>query len=305
MDMDRVEKEAKIFDGIVGNHPALRLLENALSSGVSHAYLFHGPRGVGKRSVAYRFGAALVSGGDEGAMSRALRGLHPDLVEVVPEGKFTAIGQVREMMRLAASRPFEGARRVFVLQADTLNVQAANALLKTLEEPEGENVFVLIAASREGVLPTILSRAQEVRFDPLPPGEVVPFLAKRGCSEGEAKTAAALGRGKHRALAALRGGGRAQEAAEAVLGAGSPRCIFRGAARGGRGDHGSRRERGRGAGESVSTRRGRTTPTGERTGAGRKRRSGFGRAARDEAVAELWISWRSSIGTRRWSRRGR
>ena len=195
MDMDRVEKEAKIFDGIVGNHPALRLLENALSSGVSHAYLFHGPRGVGKRSVAYRFGAALVSGGDEGAMSRALRGLHPDLVEVVPEGKFTAIGQVREMLRLAASRPFEGARRVFVLQADTLNVQAANALLKTLEEPEGENVFVLIAASREGVLPTILSRAQEVRFDPLPPGEVVPFLAERGCSEGEAKTAAALGRG--------------------------------------------------------------------------------------------------------------
>ena len=193
--MDRVGTKTEIFGDIVGNRPSLRLLENALSSGVSHAYLFHGPPGVGKHSVAYRFGAALVSRGDEGAMSRALRGLHPDLVEVVPEGKFTTIGQVRELMKLAASRPFEGARRVFVLQADTLNVQAANALLKTLEEPEGGNVFVLIAASREGVLPTILSRAQEVRFDPVPPDEVASFLVERGCSEGEAKTAAALGRG--------------------------------------------------------------------------------------------------------------
>ncbi len=194
--MDRVEAKTETFDGILGNRPALRLLENALSSGsVSHAYLFHGLSGVGKRIVAYRFGAALVSGGDEGAMSRALRGLHPDLVEIEPEGRFTTIGQVREVVRIAASRPFEGTRRVFILRADTLNVQAANALLKTLEEPEGGTVFVLLAASREGVLPTILSRAQEVRFDPVPLGEVVSFLMERGHPEGEAKTAAALGRG--------------------------------------------------------------------------------------------------------------
>ncbi len=187
---------AQIFDGILGNRPALRLLENALSSGgVSHAYLFHGPPGVGKRTTAYRFGAALVSGGDEGAVNRALRELHPDLVEIEPEGRFTTIGQVREVLRLAASRPFEGARRVFILRADTFNVQAANALLKTLEEPEGGAVFILLAASREGVMPTILSRAQEVRFDPVPPGEVVSFLVERGQPEGEAKTAAALGRG--------------------------------------------------------------------------------------------------------------
>ncbi len=191
-----MEDTAQIFGGILGNRLALRLLENALSSGgASHAYLFHGPSGIGKRIVAYRFGAALVSDGDEGAMGRALRALHPDLVEVEPEGRFTTIGQVREVVRLAASRPFEGTRMVFILRADTLNVQAANALLKTLEEPEGGAVFVLLAASREGVLPTILSRAQEVRFDPVPPGEVVSFLVERGHPEGEAKTAAALGRG--------------------------------------------------------------------------------------------------------------
>jgi DNA polymerase III delta prime subunit len=152
------------FEGVIGNETALRLLGRALGTGeVSQAYLFHGPPGVGKRMVALRFGAALVAGGDVAAEDRALKGLHPDLAEVLPQGAFTTIGQIREVVRLAASRPFEGARSVFILQADTLNVQAANALLKTLEEPEGETVFVLLATSREGVLPTILSRAQALR----------------------------------------------------------------------------------------------------------------------------------------------
>ena len=119
--------------------------------------------------------------------------MHPDLAEVRPEGAFTTIGQVREILRLAASRPFEGARRVFILEADTLNAPAANALLKTLEEPEGETVFVLLATSREGVLPTILSRAQAVRFNPVPTAEVEEFLRGRGAQEPA--LAAALGRG--------------------------------------------------------------------------------------------------------------
>src|SRR5215218_9486643 len=182
------------FEGVLGNETALRLLGRALETGeVSQAYLFHGPPGVGKRMVALRFGAALVAGGDGAAEDRALRGVHPDLTEIVPQGAFTTIGQVREIVRLAASRPFEGARRVFILQADTLNVQAANALLKTLEEPEGETVFMLLATSREGVLPTILSRAQALRFNPVPTSIVTAFLRERGAAGPE--LAAELGRG--------------------------------------------------------------------------------------------------------------
>ena len=182
------------FEGVLGNETALRLLGRALETGeVSQAYLFYGPPGVGKRMVALRFGAALVAGGDVAAEDRALRGLHPDLTEMVPQGAFTTIGQVREIVRLAASRPFEGARRAFILRADTLNVQAANALLKTLEEPEGETVFVLLATSREGVLPTILSRAQILRFDPVPTSVVAGFLQERGATEPG--LAAQLGRG--------------------------------------------------------------------------------------------------------------
>src|SRR5688500_1890207 len=182
------------FEGVLGNETALRLLARALETGgVSQAYLFHGPPGVGKRMVALRFGAALVAGGDVAAEDRALRGLHPDLTEIVPQGAFTTIGQAREIVRLAASRPFEGARRAFILRADTLNVQAANALLKTLEEPEGETVFMLLASSREEVLPTILSRAQILRFNPVPTGVVAGFLQERGAAEPG--LAAQLGRG--------------------------------------------------------------------------------------------------------------
>jgi DNA polymerase-3 subunit delta' len=124
------------------------------------------------------------------------------------------------VLRLAASRPFEGARRAFILRADTLNVQAANALLKTLEEPGGETVFLLVARSREGVLPTVVSRARSVRFDPVPAEEVARFLIERGHGEDEARLAGALGRGSVGLALRYAGEGELKELREAIFEAG-------------------------------------------------------------------------------------
>lgn len=183
------------FAGILGNADAVRALERDLASGISHAYLFHGPSGLGKQTVARLFGASLVAGGEARAEDRARRGLHPDLYEIRPDGAFTTIGQVREVVRLASSSPFEGARRVFILRADTLNVPAANALLKTLESPEARTLFVLLATSLESVLPTVASRSRPVRFNPVPEQELTAFLSHRGVPDEEARLSASLGRG--------------------------------------------------------------------------------------------------------------
>ena len=140
----------------------------------SHAYLLHGPPGAGKRAIARAFAAALLAEGssDEqtahAARERALRGTHPDLTWVTPSGAAEMlVGDIDEPVVAAAARtPFEASRRVFVIDgAETLNEQAANRLLKTLEEPPSYAHLVLISDRREEVLATIASRCVHVRFD--------------------------------------------------------------------------------------------------------------------------------------------
>jgi len=159
-------------------HPHARaVLAPALSSegAPSHAYLFHGPAGTGKRAIARAFAAGLLIEGarDPGAVAeRVARGTHPDLTWVTPSGAAEMlVGDIEEPVVAAATRtPFESARRVFVIEgADTMNDQAANRMLKTLEEPPPFVHLVLLTDRREDVLPTIASRCQAVRFDPLPP----------------------------------------------------------------------------------------------------------------------------------------
>jgi DNA polymerase-3 subunit delta' len=160
------------------SHPHARaILTPALAPGAtpSHAYLFHGPAGTGKRTVARAFAAALLR---EGARTpgtvaeRVARDSHPDLTWVRPSGAAEMlVADIEQPVVAAATHtPFESARRVFVIEAaETMNDQTANRMLKILEEPPSFTHLVLLADRREDVLATIASRCQPVRFDPLAP----------------------------------------------------------------------------------------------------------------------------------------
>lgn len=159
----------------------------------SHAYLFHGPSGTGKRTVARAFAAALLTDGARdpgGVAERIAHGTHPDLTWVTPSGAAEMlVGDIEEPVVAAATHtPFESSRRVFVIEgADAMNDQAANRMLKTLEEPPPFVHLVLLTDRREDVLPTIASRCQAVRFDPLPPAVIAErLLATRPRSTNEA-----------------------------------------------------------------------------------------------------------------------
>jgi DNA polymerase III subunit delta' len=158
-------------------------LAAALAAGPSHAYLFRGPRGAGKRSAARAFAAELLAIGapnPEDARRRALLdpSPHPDLVWLRPPGAQHLVDEVREsVIRAASLSPAEGERRVFVIEeAETLRDESQNALLKTLEEPAPFAHLILICSEPELLAATILSRCAPVEFAPLSPDAVLEAL---------------------------------------------------------------------------------------------------------------------------------
>jgi DNA polymerase-3 subunit delta' len=163
----------------------------------SHAYLFHGPSGTGKRTVARAFAAALLHDGardPDAVVERIARGSHPDLTWVTPSGaQEMLVGDIEEAVVAAAARtPFESSRRVFVIEAaHAMNDQAANRMLKTLEEPPSFVHLLLLTDRREDVLATISSRCQHVRFDPLPSARIAAALTGLNDSEPDRAQACA------------------------------------------------------------------------------------------------------------------
>jgi DNA polymerase-3 subunit delta' len=139
---------------------AQRLLGAALAEGPAHAYLFHGPPGVGKRNAAVGFAAKLL-GDDE----RVTRRTHPDLYVLEPLGEMIRIDPIRELRRDLHMRPFEAERRVYLIfSAQLMNDEAADALLKDLEEPPPYAVMVLVADDLGPLPETIRSRCQLIPF---------------------------------------------------------------------------------------------------------------------------------------------
>lgn len=183
------------FKDIVGQEKPIAFLKNAMKRGrVSHAYLFSGARGVGKRTTAEVFARALHCGGESldaceqcPSCLKMTRGNHPDMMVLKPEGQFIRIQEIRELQNQMRFKPFEGGQRVFIiLDADRMNSAAANALLKTLEEPAAANMLILIS-SRPHQLPlTILSRCQKVRFSPLDTEQVASYLTREKQMDREA-----------------------------------------------------------------------------------------------------------------------
>jgi len=202
-----------LLEGATEHQKRVRVaLSAALAGEPSHAYLFRGPRGSGKRAAARAFAAEVLAAASlnpEDARRRALLdpSPHPDLVWLAPAGAQHMVEEVRErVIRAAAYRPFEGGKRVFVVEAaEAMRDESQNALLKTLEEPPKFVHLILLSSDQEGLLETVASRCQTVDFAPLPAEvlereladgpEIPPYGGKSSRRPDEIAAAARLGAG--------------------------------------------------------------------------------------------------------------
>ena len=188
---------ADVFDGIFGQPRVREFFRASIASGrVSHAYLFTGPAGSNKTAAAYAFAQALLCK-NNGCRTcddckRIERRKHPDVHFYAPEGaQGYLIEQIREIISSVSLAPIRAQGKVYILdRVDLLGVKAANAFLKTLEEPVPGVTFILLGRTREGVLPTIVSRCQVVPFRHIPPSEAAGIVVQNtGCTLPEARIA--------------------------------------------------------------------------------------------------------------------
>lgn len=176
---------------IAGQPRAVEQLQAAMANPV-HAYLFSGPSGSGKRYAARAFAAALLCD------DRPLRDLHPDVTRVGRRGAALSMDEAREVLRLAAQVPSEGAKRILILEEFHHAAQVAPVLLKTVEEAPPTTIFLILAESVGPELATIASRCIRVEFQPLANEVVVDLLEDIGIDHDDAQVAATSARGDFR-----------------------------------------------------------------------------------------------------------
>lgn len=184
------------WDRVVGQDRAVALLQRAAERPV-HAYLLVGPRGSGTDEAARCFAAAVIAPDDDRAWDLALRGRHPDVIEIDPADNQIRVEHAQEIIDEAYSSPIEGDRKaIIVFEAERLNEAAANKLLKTLEEPPASALLVLVTAGADQLLPTIRSRCQRVDFAHLAPGTIERVLTEAGVAPERADLVARLAGGR-------------------------------------------------------------------------------------------------------------
>lgn len=176
------------FQSIPGQERAKRMLQNGLRNGkLSHAYIFSGPSGSGRSRMAVALAQAVFCtvGTDDACGScvecrRVEHGNHPNLILIEPEGASVKIEQIRDLQKQLGYRSSGEQKKIYVIrQADRMTVQAANSLLKFLEEPSADIMAVLITENGQALLPTIQSRAQWVPFSPLQTDQMVEILHRQ------------------------------------------------------------------------------------------------------------------------------
>jgi DNA polymerase-3 subunit delta' len=206
---------APSFETIVGHAHPKAVLTAAIASGrIAHAYLFHGESHIGKSLTALAFAKTALCGRLESgqASDRSTlascgqcvschavdSGSHPDIHLIRPDGAQIKIGQIRDLQNSIAYKPLIGSRKWFIMdEADAMNPEAANCFLKTLEEPPDHSTLILVTDRPQALLPTVLSRCQQVRFSPPPPDELSQWLQKRrGITVKDAQRLAMLAMGK-------------------------------------------------------------------------------------------------------------
>ncbi|MBU3911641.1 MAG: DNA polymerase III subunit delta' [Candidatus Omnitrophica bacterium] len=185
------------FQNIIGQDTAIKALKGIIAERqVIGSYIFMGPDGVGKRTTAIALAKAIncIREVQEGACDCASckkidSGNHPDVFVILPEGKRGAIkiGKIRDVIYEASLKPYEGKKRVFIINdAEAMTEEAQNALLKVLEEPPDNHILILTSCNLAGVLPTALSRCKVLKFYNLSRDEIQPFLKSRGAEDKEA-----------------------------------------------------------------------------------------------------------------------
>ncbi len=202
---------------IKGQNRVIDALKRSISvNRVAHAYLFEGPDGCGRRSAALALIQALFCkepvGGDAcnrcSSCCKLVSGNHPDLhqLQPLPDKRDITIEQVRELQQILSLRPFESSRKGCIIEpAERMNEKSANAMLKTLEEPPGDAIIILLANQSDRLLSTIRSRCQHLRFSTLGTDVVTGILLEKGFEQARAAKLASLSEGSMKRAISLDG----------------------------------------------------------------------------------------------------
>ncbi len=176
------------FENIIGQNLPKRYMTNAINNNkISHAYMFEGSKGIGKKEFAKELSRILLN--------KLNLDNEPDYIEIKPDGSSIKISQIRKFQSDIVIKP-HGKYKIYVIhESEKMTVEAQNAMLKTLEEPPKYAIIILVTNNKETLLDTIKSRCEIIKFTPIPEAQLSDYLIKNNVDEQRAKIASSFSRG--------------------------------------------------------------------------------------------------------------